>query len=73
MLKKISNINGAQELSNTDQKSIKGGFGFPGLPGNDCCACVFVPAGQQFPILITQSCDVPCPTNGSLEYQDTGC
>lgn len=70
MLKNISNINGAQKLSKKEQKSIHGGFLFP---VSDCCACVFVPAGQQFPILITQSCDIPCPTNGSLEFEDTGC
>lgn len=70
MLKNISNINGSKKLSKKEQKSIKGGFLFP---VSDCCACVFVPAGQQFPIFITQSCETPCPTNGSLEYQDTGC
>ncbi len=72
MLKKISNINGAQELSNTDQKSVKGGFGFPGFDP-DCCACTFFPAGSPFMVFITQSCDIPCPVDGSSEYQDTGC
>ena len=72
MLKKISKITGAEALSKDEQKSVKGGFGFPNF-GGDCCACVFTPAGQQFPILITQSCDVPCPMDGTLDYQDTGC
>ncbi|WP_299211913.1 hypothetical protein [uncultured Dokdonia sp.] len=72
MLKKISNINGAQELNNKDQKSIKGGFGFPGFEPN-CCACTFFPAGSPYMVFITQSCDEPCPQNGATEYQDTGC
>ena len=73
MLKNISNINGAQELSNKEQKSVKGGFGFPSLPGNDCCACTFFPAGSPFMVFITQSCEIPCPEDGSMEFQDTGC
>lgn len=72
MLKKISKITGAEALSNKEQKTIKGGFGFPDF-GGDCCACTFFPAGSPFMVFITQSCDDPCPQNGATEYQDTGC
>ena len=73
MLKKISNINGAEALSNKEQKTIKGGFNFPPFPGGDCCVCTFFPAGSPYMVLITQSCDDPCPQNGATDYQDTGC
>ncbi|MBQ4820161.1 hypothetical protein [Aquimarina sp. MMG016] len=70
MLKKILNIDSTKELSKNQQKSIQGG-GFPFF--EDCCSCVFTPAGSTFPIFITQPCSIPCPTDGSLEYEDTGC
>jgi hypothetical protein len=73
MLKNISNINGAQELSNKEQKSVKGGFNFPPFPGNDCCVCTFFPAGSPYLVLITQPCDIPCPEDGSFGSQGTGC
>ncbi|MCK8523262.1 hypothetical protein M0D21_16905 [Aquimarina sp. D1M17] len=69
MLKKILNIENTKKLNKSEQQSIKGGI----FPFFDCCTCVFRPAGSQFPILITQSCDIPCPVDGSLEYEDTGC
>ncbi|WP_147406188.1 hypothetical protein [Aquimarina sp. BL5] len=70
MLKKILNIDNSKKLSKIAQKSIQGG-GFPFF--DECCACVFRPGNRPFPILITQSCSDPCPTDGSLEYEDTGC
>jgi len=75
MLKKISKITGAEALSSKEQKTIKGGFGFPSFPGfePDCCACTFFPAGSPYMVFITQSCDDPCPQDGATNYQDTGC
>ncbi|SHI93269.1 hypothetical protein [Aquimarina spongiae] len=70
MLKKILNIENTKKLNKKEQQSIHGG-GFPFF--GDCCACVFTPRGRSFPILITQSCSIPCPIDGSLEYEDTGC
>ncbi len=70
MLKKVLNLKGVQKLDHSAQKSIKGGIL---LPFGDCCACVFRPASQPFPILITQPCGIPCPVDGSLEFNDTGC
>ncbi len=68
MKKQILNLGKA--LDKAEQKQINGG-NFPFL--GDCCACVFTPAGSMFPIFITQSCSIPCPQDGDLEYQDTGC
>ncbi|WP_378180381.1 hypothetical protein [Aquimarina sp. SS2-1] len=70
MLKKILNIDKSKMLSKQQQKTIHGGV-FP-LFG-DCCACVFRPGNLPYQIIITQSCSDPCPTDGSLEYEDTGC
>lgn len=70
MLKKILNIDNSKKLSKTQQEAIHGG-GFPFF--DECCACVFRPGNSPFPIFITQSCSDPCPTDGDLEYEDTGC
>lgn len=70
MLKNISNIDGVKKIDSKDQKSIRGGFL---LPLNDCCVCIFTPAGRPFPVLITQDCATPCPQDGSNESQGTGC
>jgi len=64
MLKKVLNLDGIQKLDHSAQKSIKGGIL---LPFGDCCVCVFTPAGQQFPVLITQFCSTPCPVDGDFE------
>ncbi|GAA4279455.1 hypothetical protein [Aquimarina mytili] len=70
MLKKILNIENVKELTKNEQKSVTGGA----IPiFDDCCTCVFRPGNSSFPILITQSCSIPCPTDGALEYEDTGC
>jgi len=70
MLKKILNISTSKKLSKFQQKAITGG-GFPFF--DDCCACVFRPGNSIVPIIITQSCNDPCPIDGSLEYEETGC
>ncbi len=70
MLKKILNLENAKELSKNEQKSVKGGM-IPIL--DECCTCVFRPGNSIVQIIITQSCAIPCPTDGSLEYEDTGC
>ena len=72
MLKEVLNIKNAKLISKADQKEVKGGFPFP-FPVSDCCSCIFVPAGQMFPIFITQSCSDPCPVDGALDWTDTGC
>ncbi|WP_298542491.1 hypothetical protein [uncultured Aquimarina sp.] len=69
MLKKILNIDKSKKLSKNEQKSVTGG----GFPFFECCACVFRPGNSPYPIFITQSCSDPCPTDGDLEYEDTGC
>ncbi len=68
----MSSIIGAQKLSKKEQKSINGGMGFP-FPLDECCVCVFRPAGVPYLVLITQSCDDPCPEDGATNYQGTGC
>ena len=60
MIKNIKNL--GTVLSKEDQKTIQGGFL---LPINECCICVFRPANSLVLVLITQSCSVPCPQNGS--------
>lgn len=70
MNNRIIDIKSVKELTKKDQQFIKGG-GFPFF--DDCCACVFTPGGSPFPVLITQSCSLPCPIDGSFEDQDTGC
>ncbi len=67
MKKKISTL--GTVLSKNEQKNINGGD----FPFNDCCSCVYVPAGSPFPIFITQSCSDPCPVNGDPEQWGNGC
>lgn len=68
MLKKISNF--GTPLSKNDQKKITGGFPFP---VSDCCVCVYRPAGSPFPVLITQSCMLECPSDGDFPISGDGC
>jgi hypothetical protein len=69
MLKKISDL--GTPISKNDQKTITGGFPFP--PLSDCCVCVYRPAGSPFPVLITQSCLIPCPVDGDFPTSGDGC
>ncbi len=70
MLKKILNLESTKELSKKEQKSLRGGM----IPiFDECCTCIFRPGNSIFQIIITQSCSTPCPTDGSLEYEETGC
>ncbi len=70
MLKKVLNIENTKKLSKNEQKSVRGGI----VPiFDDCCSCIFRPGNSMFPIFITQPCSIPCPIDGSLEYEDTGC
>ncbi|WP_299312866.1 hypothetical protein [uncultured Aquimarina sp.] len=69
MLKKILNIDNSKKLSKIAQKSIQGG----GFPFFECCACVFTPGNRPYQVIITQLCSEPCPVDGTLEYEDTGC
>lgn len=71
MLKKILNVNGVKRINKSEQKSINGGVNFPFF--NDCCTCVFTPANRPYQVIITQSCSIPCPEDGSFGFQDSGC
>lgn len=68
MLKNISKLGSV--LNKSEQKSINGGFFFP---TSDCCVCTYRPAGSPYLVLITQSCSIPCPSDGDFEVSGDGC
>ena len=67
MKKNISSF--GTPLNKNEQKKINGGL----FPFFDCCSCVYTPQGFQFPIFMTQSCDLTCPQDGDLVDYGDGC